>query len=224
LPYIYSLAAMVTNQDYTMTRSLLFDFNNDVKVYDIKDEFMFGGAFLVCPVNSPMYYAPGNKPLQGIEKTRAVYLPSGISWVDFWTGKQYEGGQSVVAGAPIDHIPVFVKAGSIVPMGPVVQFSSAMPDAPWEVRVYPGKDGKFTVYEDEGDNYNYQKGKSATFDLTWDNKKHELTIGGRKGAFDGLVKKRWLNIVIVKDGAGTGLSETEGKKIEYTGLRTVVKL
>ena len=224
LPFIYSLAAMVTNQDYTMTRSLLFDFRNDVKVYDIKDEFMFGGSFLVCPVTSPMYYRPGNEPLQGIGKTRGVYLPSGVNWVDFWTGRLYKGGHSMVADAPIDHIPVFVKAGSIVPMGPVVQFSSAMPDAPWEVRVYPGKDGKFTIYEDEGDNYNYQKGKSATFDLTWDDKKHELTIGGRKGSFDGMVKKRWLNIVIVKGGAGTGLSEPEGKKVEYTGLRTVVKI
>ena len=148
-----------------MTRSLLFDFRNDVKGYDIKDEFMFGGSFLVCPVTS-LYVlcAAGNKPLQGRGKTKGVYLPSGVNWVDFWTGKQYEGAANPVVGdAPIDHIPVFVKAGSIVPMGPVVQFSSAMPDAPWEVRVYPGKDGKFTVYEDEGDNYNYQKRQIRNF-------------------------------------------------------------
>ncbi|OKS85870.1 hypothetical protein RG47T_1316 [Mucilaginibacter polytrichastri] len=224
LPYTYSLAGMVTNQDYTMTRSLLFDFRNDPKVYDIKDEFMFGNSFLVCPVTDPMYYAPGNKQLQGVEKTRSLYLPYGVKWFDFWTGKQYDGGQTIVADAPIDHIPVFVKAGSIVPMGPVIEYSSQQPDAPWEIRLYPGSNAKFTVYEDEGDNYNYQKGKWASFNLSWDDKKHTLTIGERKGAFDGMVKKRTLNIVLVKAGAGTGVTESEGKKIEYNSHQTIVKL
>jgi len=224
LPYIYSVAARVTNDDYTMTRSLLFDFRKDTKVKDIKDEFMFGGSFLVCPVTNPMYFAPGNKPLQGVEKTRSLYLPAGVKWFDFWTGKQLNGGQTIVAYAPIDHIPVFVRAGSIVPMGPVLEYSSEKPDAPWEIRVYPGSNGMFTVYEDEGDNYDYQKSKSASYNLSWDDKKHELTIGERKGAFDGMIKDRLLNIVLVKPGKGTGVEESEGRKVEYAGHQINVKL
>ena len=224
LPYIYSLASMVTNEGYTMTRSLLFDFRKDTKVYDIKDEFMFGKAFLVCPVTNPMYYAPGNKPLQDVAKTRSLYLPAGVNWIDFWTGKPFTGGQTIVSDAPINHIPVFVRAGSIVPMGPVIDYSSENPNAPWEIRIYPGSNGKFTVYEDEGDNYNYQKGKSASFDLSWNDKKHELIVNERRGSFGGLVKRRLLNVVMVKEGAGTGLSEVEGKKVEYEGKRILIKL
>jgi len=224
LPYTYSIAAKVTNDDYTMTRSLLFDFRGDTKAYDIKDEFMFGSSFLVCPVTSPMYYAPGNKPLQGIEKTRSIYLPSGTKWFDFWAGKQYAGGQTIIADAPIDHIPVFVRSGSIVPMGPVVEYASEKPGSPWEIRIYPGSNGVFTVYEDEGDNYDYQKGKSASFTLLWNDKKHELTISERKGAFDGMVMKRRLNLVLVNSKAGTDVPESEGKKVEYTGRQMVIKL
>ena len=143
LPYIYSLAAMVSNEDYTMTRSLLFDFRNDPKVFDIKDEFMFGKSFLVCPVTDPMYSEPGNKLLQGVEKKRAVYLPSGAKWFDFWTGALFEGGQTVIADAPIDHIPIFVRSGAIVPMGPIVEYAAEKPHAPWELRIYPGSNGEF---------------------------------------------------------------------------------
>ncbi|MGZ3754111.1 MAG: glycoside hydrolase family 31 protein [Mucilaginibacter sp.] len=224
LPYVYSIAAKVTNEDYTMTRSLLFDFRNDNKVYDIKDEFMFGNSFLICPVTSPMYFAPGNKPLQGVGKIRSVYLPSGVKWFDFWTGKVFNGGQMVLADAPIDHIPVFVKAGSIVPMGPVVEYSSEKQAAPWEIRVYSGSNGKFTVYEDEGDNYNYQKGKSASFNLLWNDKSHQFTIGERKGVFEGMVKKRLLKLVLVHEDSGTGVAESAGKEIGYTGQKIVVKL
>lgn len=224
LPYTYSVAAMVTNTDYTMARSLLFDFRNDTHVYDIKDEFMFGQSFLVCPVTSPMYFAPGNKPLQGLEKNRGVYLPVGVKWFDFWTGKLFSGGQTIVADAPIDHIPVFVKAGSIVPMGSVVEYSSEKPNAPWEIRVYPGSNGKFKVYEDEGDNYNYQQGKRATFELFWNEKKHQLTIGDKKGTFDNMVKKRLMNIVLVDTDRGTGLAESKGKKVEYRGKKITVSM
>jgi len=222
LPYIYSLAARVTSDDYTMTRSLLFDFSRDTSVYDIKDEFMFGQAFLVCPVTDPMYFAPGNQALQ-VAKTRQVYLPTGTAWIDFWTGRSVTGGQTVVADAPIDHIPVFVRSGSIVPMGPIMEYVGEKPDAAWEIRVYPGSNGKFTVYEDEGNNYNYQKGRSASYTFLWDDRKHELAISGRTGAFTGMTKKRKLNIVLVKGGHGTGVQETTGKIIEYTGRQMVVK-
>lgn len=224
LPYIYSLAAKVTNEDYTMTRSLLFDFRYDSKVYDIKNEFMFGGSFLVCPVTEPMYFAPGSKPLQGVEKNRSVYLPSQTNWIDFWTGKAFVGGQAIIADAPIDHIPVFVKAGSIVPMGPIVEYATEKPGSPLEIRIYPGKNGSFTVYEDEGDNYNYQKGQSATYTFSWDDRQRELTISNRKGSFKGVVKKRQLNIVLVKAGQGNGVQESAGKRIIYTGQHTVIKL
>ena len=121
---------------------------------------------------------------------------------------------------------LILTGGSLNPGKPVDKRDAytGMPDATWEISVYPGKDGKFTVYEDEGDNYNYQTGKSATFNLTWDNKKHELTINDKKGSFDAMIKNRLLNFVLVNNDTGTGISEAEGKKIEYTGLHTVINL
>lgn len=224
LPYTYSVAAMVSFNDYTMTRPLVFDFRNDSNVYDIKDQLMFGPAILACPVTKPMYYEPNNKELYGVSKNRSVYLPKGTSWFDFWTGKEYAGGSIITADSPIDRIPVFVKAGSIVPLGPTQQYSSEKPDAEWEIRIYAGKDGKFTVYEDEEDNYNYEKDKFSTFDLTWNDKNRTLTIGQRKGNFDGLVSKRTFTLVVVKQGAGTGITPTTGQKITYEGKEMKVKL
>ncbi|WP_448702385.1 glycoside hydrolase family 31 protein [Mucilaginibacter sp. AW1-3] len=222
LPYIYSVAARVTYDDYTMTRSLLFDFSKDMHVYDLRDEFMFGHAFLVCPITDPLYFAPGNKPLH-VEKNRRVYLPAGTAWIDFWTGKPAAGGQTIMADAPIDHIPVFVRAGAIVPMGPIMEYAGEKPGAPWEIRIYPGSNGMFTVYEDGGNNYDYQKGASATYTFSWNDKKKDLLISGRTGTFTGITKKRKLNIVLVTGGRGTGLQETTGKIIEYTGRQMVVK-
>ncbi|EHQ25312.1 glycoside hydrolase family 31 protein [Mucilaginibacter paludis] len=224
LPYTYSVAAMVTRQDYTMTRSLLFDFRKDNLVYNIKDQFMFGGAFLVCPVTSPMYYAPGDSVLNTVNKSRTLYLPAGTKWFDFWTGKQYQGGNTIVSAAPIDHIPVFVKAGSIVPMGPVMQYSAEKPDAPWEIRVYPGADGKFTIYEDEGDNYHYTEGKFATWQLSWNDKIKELMIEARKGAYTAMKTARVLHVVLVKEGVGIDLNEGNGRIVEYDGKKVTVRL
>ncbi|MDU1906598.1 MAG: glycoside hydrolase family 31 protein, partial [Dysgonomonas sp.] len=224
LPYTYSLASMVSLQDYTMTRSLVFDFRNDSNVYDIKDQLMFGPSIMACPVTKPMYYDAGDKELRGVSKRRLVYLPKGTAWFDFWTGKEYAGGQIITADAPIDKIPVFVKSGSIIPMGPLQQYSSEKLDAEWEIRIYSGKDGKFTVYEDEGDNYNYEQGQYSTFDLIWNDKNRTLRISSRKGSFDGMVKKRDLNIVFVKPGVGTDISEAVGKKITYQGQEMEVKL
>lgn len=224
LPYTYSVAAMVTNNDYTMTRSLLFDFKEDSKVDDIKDEFMFGSAFLVCPVTQPLYFMPGNQSLRDVLKSREVYLPGNVQWTDFWTGTKHAGGQTITADAPIDHIPVFVKSGSVVPLGPFAETAVEKLNAPWEVRIYPGADGQFLVYEDEGETYNYQKGQSSSFRLSWNEKKQQLTISDRKGSFDGMSIKRTLNLVVVKPGSGTGVAETEGKKVEYTGHRMVINL
>lgn len=224
LPYTYSVAAMVTRQDYTMTRPLAFDFRGDTTVYDLKDQFMFGPAFMICPVTQPMYYDTQSQRLSGVAKSRQVYLPQGSDWYDFFTGRRYQGGTTVTAEAPIERIPVFVRAGAIVPMGPRQQYSSEKPDAPWEIRVYPGADGEFEVYEDEGDNYNYEQGRYATVRLTWSDRRRTLTVGERTGSYDGMTQSRELRVVIVGEGRGTGLPETvaPSRTVTYDGQRTVV--
>lgn len=226
LPYTYSVAAMVSDQNYTMTRALIFDFRGDNKVYDIKDQFMFGPSFMACPVTKPMYFEPNAKELINIDKTRSVYLPKNTSWIDFWTGKDYPGGSTIIAGAPIDHIPVFVKAGAIVPMGPVEQYASEKPNAPWEIRIYRGANGQFIIYEDEGDNYDYEHGKSARIKLQWDDHNRTLTIGERKGSFNAMAKVREFRIVVVSEVNGIGVTESikADKVVLYTGNLVKVAL
>ena len=212
--------------DRTMTRPLVFDFREDANVYDIKDQLLFGPAFMACPVTRPMYYEAESKELSGISKSRRVYLPKGTEWTDFYTGKRYEGGSLITAAAPIDRIPVFVRAGSIVPMGPLQQYSSEKPDAPWEIRIYPGADGEFTVYEDEGDNYNYEQGKYSTYTLRWNDRSRRLTISERKGSFSGMTKSRRFHIVIVGEGRGTGVDITTDADatVEYDGTPQSISL
>jgi alpha-D-xyloside xylohydrolase len=187
---------------------------------------MFGPSFMACPVTKPMYYEANSKELTGISKSRSVYLPKNTHWFDFWTGKKFQGGNIISADAPIDHIPVFVREGAIVPMGPVQQYSSEKPDAPWEIRIYPGKDGIFTIYEDEGDNYNYEQGKFAKITLQWDNKNKILTIGDHKGSFTNMVREREFRVLIVKKGKGIGIYESSNfdKIIKYTGYKLKVAL
>lgn len=196
LPYTYSLAGKVTREHYTMTRLLAFDFPDDSLVLDIKDEFMFGPAFLVCPVTVPMYYDKGSVALNRIEKQREVYLPKGTNWVDFWTGTIYKGGQTIKANAPIDKIPLFVRQGSIVPMGPEIQHTGELAGKVLEIAVYPGKNTSFTLYEDEGNNYNYEEGAFSTIELVWDNEKRAFIIGKRKGKFSGMGKERSFRVVL----------------------------
>ena len=226
LPYIYSVAAMVANQDYTMTRLLAFDFRKDTNVYNIKDQFLFGPSIMACPITTPMYYDANSKKMTGVSTTRSVYLPKGTNWIDFWTGKQYLGGTNITADAPIDHIPVFVRSGAIIPMAPVQQYSSETPAAPYEIRIYPGADGVFTIYEDEGDNYNYEYGKFAQITLRWNNKTKTLSISDRKGEFAGMINNRLFRIVFVKENHGVGVDITESveKSIVYEGKRIDFKL
>lgn len=226
LPYIYSLAGKVTLDNYTMTRLLAFDFQSDPQVYDIKDECMFGPSFLVCPVTQPMYYEVNSKVLTRVDKTRSVYLPKGTGWIDFWSGKSYKGGQTIQAEAPISHLPLFVRCGSIVPMMPVQQYSSQQPDAPYEIRIYPGADASFTLYEDSGDGYDYEQGAYATVELQWDDSKQTLTVSDRKGSFPELVGRRTYRIVKVGSEKGTGAGECSNpdKVITYTGKKSTVKL
>jgi alpha-D-xyloside xylohydrolase len=370
MPYIYSLAWMVTNNGYTIMRGLPMDFSSDAKTYPIGDQFMFGPALMVSPVTGYMYHHPPeastlvtrehfktNDGLPGLhakyyrdanrislsreqiddnvdivwytgrpdyvtdstyairwegklipsetgkhqfhlvgydakriilngdtlkivytsveqytapvdlkagteyscvvetenkstgaarmrlfwktpsafareqtveprEKTRSVYLPDGHFWFDFWTGETAKGGQTVKADAPIDKIPLFVKAGSIIPMGPFLQYSTEKPADPIELRVYPGANGSFTLYEDENDNYNYERGIHATIEFTWVDSLQQLTIGERKGAFPGMLKIRTFNIVVVGTGKGVGLpvSTRMDKMVKYSGRTVIVKL
>ncbi len=159
------------------------------------------------------------------EETRNVYLPAGSNWVDFWTGKTHLGGQKNVADAPISKIPLFVKGGSILPMGPFIQYADEKEADPIELRIYPGGDASFTLYEDENDNYNYEKGIYATITFYWNDKKRELTIGDRKGSFPGMLDKRTFEIVLVKEWHGIGIEITENpdKVILYKGKKLTIK-
>ena len=213
LPYIYSMAWKVTSDGYTLMRGLVMDFRHDPHVLDIDDQFMFGPAFLVNPVSKP-------KAL-----FRQVYLPTGSHWYNFWTGKKYSGGQTLPVPAPADEIPLFIKEGAVIPMGPFIQYATESVD-PLELRIYPGADGHFTLYEDENDNYNYENGKYAAIDFIWDDKNHQLIIEDRKGEFPNMLQSRNIHIILVNTGKGTGVNLTQNpdKKIAYEGTRTIVKL
>jgi alpha-D-xyloside xylohydrolase len=219
MPYIYSLSWKVTHQGYTIMRSLAFDFRNDVKVYSIPDEYMFGPAFLVSPVTHSMIN-------QEIQDTRKVYLPKSTTWFDFWTGKMYKGGQTIDAKAPVETLPLFIKAGSIVPMGPFLQYATEKPANPLELRIYPGANGSFTLYEDENNTYDYEKGVFATISFTWDNARRELIIGKRQGSFPGMLKDRTFKIIIVSPTKGTGVAITKNpdKTVLYNGSEQTIKL
>lgn len=196
LPYIYSLAGSITNDNNTMMRSLSFDFRNDPKVYNIQDQYMFGPAFLVNPVTEQMY--TGVNATKG-KTTREVYLPKDASWYDFWTGKEYAGGQTIAAAAPLNTMPLYVKAGSIVPMGPAMEYATERKADVLEIRIYKGADGDFNLYEDENDNYQYEKGAFSTIHFHWNDKANQLTISDTKGKFPGMLEKRAF-VVVVKDG------------------------
>lgn len=184
LPYTYSLAADVSFRSGTMLRPLAFDYASDALVLDTKDQFMLGHSLLVAPVTKPMYYAPESKPIHGADKTREVYLPKGRQWYDFYTNQQYEGGQTIVASAPLDRIPVYVPSGSIIPMCMgSIEYAAQYADAPWNIRVYPGDDATFTVYQDEGDGYAYEKGRRSQFTILWNDSKQLLTVSSRQGDY-----------------------------------------
>jgi alpha-D-xyloside xylohydrolase len=195
LPYIYSVSWMVTDQAYTMMRPLVMDFRTDKNVFNIPDQFLFGPALMACPVTKA-----------GATK-RSVYLPAGASWTDFWTGEAYPGGQKVDAASPIETMPLFVRAGSIIPYGPAIQYAAEKAD-PIELRVYRGADGEFTLYEDEGDNYNYEKGAYSTIPIHWNEAEQTLAIGKRQGKFPGMLMQRTFRIVWVLPGKGVGVPST----------------
>lgn len=213
LPYIYSLSWRVSSQAYTMMRALVFDFGADPKALNIPDQYMFGPAFLVNPVTTAG------------ATSRQVYLPANATWYDFWTGSSQMGGQSITAPAPIDHLPLYVRAGSIVPMGPVMQYATQAPADPIEVRVYPGADGAFTLYEDENDNYNYEKGMYATIPFVWKDATRTLTIGARQGSYLGMAQSRTFHLVVVgaNHGSGADVTATPDQMVTYAGAAVDVK-
>jgi alpha-D-xyloside xylohydrolase len=207
LPYIYSLSEQVAADGFTIMRGLPFDFANDPKVYNITDQFMFGKDFLVCPVT------------EAGATSRLVYLPKGCRWFDFRIGKEFEGGQEITANAPIETMPLFVKAGSIIPMGPVVQYSTEKPADPIELRVYPGADATFTLYEDENDNFNYRNGQYQKITFRYNDSGKTLTISRPEGTFPGSLDRRTFHVM--KVGEGNGMKP---QIVDYSGEVTVVKL
>lgn len=195
MPYIYSLAGAVAHRCYTMYRVLAFDYREDPRVHDIDDQFLFGPAFLVAPVTTAMYYGPNSRKLHDVRKMRQVYLPSG-GWYDFWTDEHLEGGKTIDAKADLDTLPLFVRAGSIIPMGPDVQHTGEQPEAMLLLKVYPGQDGSFTLYEDEGDTYHYENGAYSMIEMSWDDTNRRLTIGPRIGSFPGMPEHRQFMVEI----------------------------
>jgi alpha-D-xyloside xylohydrolase len=225
LPYIYAASWDVTANQSSMMRALVMDFANDKKALDINDEYLFGKSILVCPVTNSMYSKNMEEDF-GTIKTRELYLPKGADWFDFWTGDKFTGGQTLNRETPIDIIPIYVKAGAILPIGPKVQFATEKKWDNLEIRVYEGANGEFTLYEDENDNYNYEKGVYSTITFTWNNAKKVLTINDRKGTFPGMSAERKFNIISVAKNKGLGLDVAEkfDKEVTYTGKKVVVKL
>lgn len=237
LPYIYSAAWDITNSQSTMMRALVMDFN-DKNVRDMNNEYMFGKSILVAPIVNAQYTpetilranaetgwdkkdANSENKAQSVNfkqaKSTKVYLPEGTAWYDFWTNEKINGGQEITRATTIDEIPLYIKAGSIVPFGPQVQYATEKKWDNMEIRVYPGANGTFSLYEDENDNYNYEKGIYSTVTFTWNDAKKSLTINDQKGSFPGMLSTRKFNIVVV----------AAGKKVEkvvtYSGEKVVVK-
>lgn len=224
MPYTYSHAWQVSHHDDSFMRALFMDFKNDKQTWDNKREFMYGRNLLVCPVLDPLYTEEKIERTRGkeyptidwtAEKRYDVYLPQGTKWYDYYTNQCYDGGQELSTLAPLAYAPLYVKAGSIIPLGPDVQYTNEKPWDNLDIIVYPGANGEFTLYEDEGDNYNYEKGLYSTITFKWNDKSGVLTIDKRQGSFPGMLTQRTFNVKI----AGTS-----GKAISYNGKRTTVKL
>jgi alpha-D-xyloside xylohydrolase len=214
MPYLYSMAGWAHFKDYTLMRGLIMDFNGDSQVNDIKDQWMFGPALMACPVG---YYKM---------RSRSVYFPKQCGWYDFYTGAYINGGQRLVVDAPYEKIPVFVREGSIIPFGPAMEWSDQKPAELINLYVYEGADADFQLYEDEGTNYNYENGHYATIDIHYSENAKKLTIGQRKGSFNGMLKNRRFNVVVVsKDKARQlNLDAPEGKMVNYQGKAVTVNL
>ena len=237
IPYLYSTAWQVTSNNESYLRPLFSDFADDKRVWDMTDEFMFGRSILAAPIVDPQYTEEQivkedamtgwdrkeNREERREERevdwsaTHSVtkYLPKGVLWYDFWTNKTYKGGQNVTLQTSLNRVPMFVRAGSILPLGPVMQYVGEKSWDNLELRLYPGADGSFTLYEDEGDNYNYEQGKYATITFVWNDKSHTLTIGQRQGSYNGMLTTRQFTIV---------LPDGQTQQVSYDGNETSIRL
>ncbi len=222
IPYIYSIAGMVTHFGYTMMRALAFDFRDDKKVYDIKDQYMFGPNLMVCPVTEPMYYGYNSQKLKRTQKTRNVYLPEGCDWYDFWTNKYYKGGQTVCAAAPIDIIPIYVRAGSILPIGPSLQSTAEICKQPVQLCIYQGGDCEFMLYDDAGDGYSYETGDYSFTKLLWNDSTHELSIVNSDG--NSIYSKSFCLIVMIDGGNALSNEMRSDAMLQYNGNDITKKL
>ena len=214
MPYLYSLAGWAHFKDYTLMRPLVMDFNGDKEVEHIGNQWMFGPALMACPVG---YYKARN---------RSVYFPVQCGWYNLYTGEKVEGGRSLVVDAPYEQIPVFVREGAIIPFGPEMEWSDEKPAELIHLYVYAGRNGNFQLYEDEGTNYNYEKGKYATIDITYDDATRTITFGARQGQFNGMLKNRRFNVVLMtkETPKPLNLDNPEGTLVHYTGKQISVKL
>lgn len=214
MPYLYSMAGWVHLNDYTIMRALVMDFNGDNAVNNIKNQWMFGPALMACPVD--VYKA----------RNRSVYFPKQTGWYDLYTGDFINGGQRLIVDAPYERIPVFVPEGSIIPFGPEIQYSDEKTADLINLYVYAGKDGQFLLYEDEGTNYNYEKGKYLTIDIRYDDNSKTLSFGQQKGDFKGALRKRQFNVVYVspQQPRTLNLNNPEGQLVNYTGKAVKIQL
>ncbi|MGC9971608.1 MAG: glycoside hydrolase family 31 protein [Bryobacteraceae bacterium] len=213
LPYIYSVSWQVTSNGSSMLRPLVMDFASDRDALTVADQYLFGPALMVNPVTEPG------------ATSRSVYLPGKAAWYNFWTGTREAPGRRVDAAAPIETMPLYVPAGSILPLGPDVEYVDQKPADPLEVRVYPGADGSFTLYEDAGDSYDYERGAYTNIPFRWNDASKTLIIGKRNGAYEGMLKKRTFRIVLVDERHGGGLDESAGARVAaYSGEEVRVKL
>ncbi len=213
MPYIYSLAGMTYFNDYTIMRPLVMDFTADVNVNNIGDQFMFGPAIMVAPV-----YEYG-------ARSREMYFPAGNGWYDFYSGKYIDGRQRLTVDAPYERIPLYIREGAIIPYGPDMQYNNEKPASEITLYVYGGKDGSFTLYEDEGVNYNYEEGAYATISFIYNDAEGVLTIGDRTGEFPGMLKERSFNIVKVDKNRSQPFDlDVKGIVVKYDGKQRTVKL
>ena len=237
IPYLYSIAWQVTSNNDSYMRPLFADFAADKKVWNMTDEFMFGRSILACPIVDPQYteekvirtnamtgwdrrQESGDRSQEtGVNwqeaKSAVKYLPKGTTWYDFWTNQKYQGGKTVTLETQIDRVPMFVRAGSILPLGPEMQYVGEKAWDNLEIRVYPGANGNFVLYEDEGDSYNYEKGVFSTITFSWNDKARKLTIGARKGEFPGMLKSRQFTVV---------LPDGRQQQVSYNGAECVISL
>ena len=213
MPYIYSLAGMTYHNDYTIMRALVMDYGKDIKVNNISDQYMFGKSLMVCPV----YEYKAIK--------RNVYFPNTTGWYDFYTGKFIAGGTQQSVEAPYTRMPLYVPEGAILPFGPEIQFTDEKKPEHITLFVYGGKNGSFTLYEDEGVNYNYEKGAFAMIDFNYDEGSKTLEIGDRKGSFEGMLQNRKFNVVFINQSSPKAYDpDTKGIEVNYNGTKQSVKL